>query len=811
MTSDAGPPSGSPFVSLLHTGRVDKVDLLFMIDNSASMGDKQALLAQAVPDMINRLVSPRCVDGNNAPTGATAAVDGTCPAGSKAEFPPVSDMHIGVVSSSLGGRGGDVCPSSGSGSQNPANPSLSAHNDDRGELLGRGGVASDPTVENQVLDAMPDNFLSWFPATASNAGKMPPPTAPITSASTLIGDFTQLVAGVHEHVCGMEAQNEAWYRFLIQPDPFDSIAVNGGRAAFNGHDNTILAQRAAFLRPDSLVAVIVVTDENEEVANPLAIGGQGWAFETQSFPGSPNGTAPQGTIECSRFDVNNPATTGPNDPNCTSCAFISLDPNFAARCPKDGANGSNGYLDPNDDNINVRFFQQKRRFGLFAGYPTSRYVRGLTSPYVPDSNTGHEVDSSGNYIGDQDTNANCINPLFATNLPTSDASELCNLQRGPRTPDLIYYAAIAGVPHQLLQQDPANPDSPQKDTLSAADWTLITGQDPEHYDFRGIDFHMVESIDPRTTNTGGWANSSSCPPGPLGAPAAGCDPVNGGEWQTNKQDLQFACIFDLRPQFNNQGKDCTNPKYSGACDCATGALNASTQLCQGTTQIYGKAYPSQREMIIAHAMSQRSAQNGGQGVVSSLCPIHVTPANGDNPPDPLFGYRPAVDAIVNRFRPSLTPSQCAPQGLPVDACGVSACRVYVSLVAQADPNNPGLCKSPGTACSTVPGLQAPSDAVLAGQFCDEQERQFKANGGFADPATIPTCEVTQLRLSPAGGSCPPGSPASDFDATGSCAASSDPGWCYVTGPGAGSCAQAILFSSGLPPHGASTALVCPAH
>ena len=38
--------------------RVDKVDLLFMIDNSASMGDKQALLAEAVPDMITRLESP---------------------------------------------------------------------------------------------------------------------------------------------------------------------------------------------------------------------------------------------------------------------------------------------------------------------------------------------------------------------------------------------------------------------------------------------------------------------------------------------------------------------------------------------------------------------------------------------------------------------------------------------------------------------------------------------------------------------------------------------------------------------------------
>jgi hypothetical protein len=51
-------------------------------------------------------------------------------------------------------------------------------------------------------------------------------------------------------------------------------------------------------------------------------------------------------------------------------------------------------------------------------------------------------------------------------------------------------------------------------------------------------------------------------------------------------------------------------------------------------------------MVIAHAM-------GPQGVVSSLCPIHATPANGDNPPDPLFGYRPAMAAIVDRLRASL--------------------------------------------------------------------------------------------------------------------------------------------------------------
>jgi hypothetical protein len=43
-----------------------------------------------------------------------------------------------------------------------------------------------------------------------------------------------------------------------------------------------------------------------------------------------------------------------------------------------------------------------------------------------------------------------------------------------------------------------------------------------------------------------------------------------------------------------------------------------------------------------------------QGVVSSLCPIHTTAASGLTPlTDPLFGYNPAIEAIVERAKGSL--------------------------------------------------------------------------------------------------------------------------------------------------------------
>src|SRR3954471_10462522 len=42
--------------------KVSKIDLLFMIDNSSSMADKQTILGQAVPDLVKRLIEPKCVD-----------------------------------------------------------------------------------------------------------------------------------------------------------------------------------------------------------------------------------------------------------------------------------------------------------------------------------------------------------------------------------------------------------------------------------------------------------------------------------------------------------------------------------------------------------------------------------------------------------------------------------------------------------------------------------------------------------------------------------------------------------------------------
>jgi hypothetical protein len=576
-----------------------------MVQNSAMMGSVTDYLQASVKALFDRLLNPNCLDATGKVLGPSTG--GQCATGTL-EFQPIVDIHVAVMTSSLGGRGGNQCPATAT---NPANTALLAHEDDRGELINRAGATEMP-----LADASPSNFLAWFPSVPQNAGKPAPPVPAIGTETQLVSDFQALLADAGLHGCGLTAPLEAWYRFLVEPDPYSQIGKDssGNVAVLNGVDATILQQRHDFLRPDSAVAIVVVAGENDRSADPLSLSAQGWAFETLPFPNSPAGAAPEGTAICA---------TNPLDPMCTSCAYETASPNFATICPNDPPSGTRGYLDNSDDYLNVRFFHMKQRFGLDAQFPIQRYVTGLTGASVPSSASAH--DANGNYA----PSLNCRNPLFAQNLPTTASQELCNLAPGPRTPNHVFLTVIGGVPHQLLQSNAADANSAQKPALSAADWTAILGADPLNYDFTGADFHMLESYLPRT--------KSSCQP----TAADDCDPIAGREWDSKKEDLQFACIYPL-----TAARDCSQQQpYGGACACAPNALNATTQLCQKTgsgytnVQISGQAYPTIRPLALARAV-------GSQAVVSSLCPIHPTEAA---PGDPLFAYRPAFGSLLDRM------------------------------------------------------------------------------------------------------------------------------------------------------------------
>jgi hypothetical protein len=149
-----------------------------------------------------------------------------------------------------------------------------------------------------------------------------------------------------------------------------------------------------------------------------------------------------------------------------------------------------------------------------------------------------------------------------------------------------------------------------------------------------------------------------------------------------------------------------------------------------------------------------------------------------------------ADAGSAPLKPS---APCAPQTVKPTADGVVDCLVLVALPARDTGDT---CGNPGAACDPSAGLLGPSsdpNALFQQSFADAFCAQHAMAG--ADPvlaANQPVCALQQVILDP-----------SD---TQSCASSSQPGWCLVQGS---ACAQAIEFTHGSPPPGASVTLVCP--
>jgi hypothetical protein len=781
------PTTKTNFTTQVAEKAVDKIDLLFAIDNSASMGDKQQYLEQAIPALITRLVTPNCVDAANPatidlPSTTDSNGNATCPAGQVLEFPAVHDMHIGIVSSSLGPRLGDACPET-----EPITVDgvvLDSHNDDHAHLLSRAVTGATP-AETPLPDAA-SGFLAWFPSVAANGGIDAGAATPIAATGQLESDFADLIAGVHEYGCGIESQLESWYRFLIQPDPYASLGLvvptarqpAGSQAVWVGVDTTILKQRHDFLRPDSLVAVIVLTDENDSEIDVRSYGGQGFNFMAGSY-------APErGSQACA---------ANPADPACVPCGSL---PNNGASDPSCAQGAYTAETDWGY-NLNLRHVHMKSKYGADPQFPMSRYVNGLTSPKVPDR-TGEYPAGAGNYVGTND----CTNPLFAASLPdgtalspnvatsetASDAAALCNLPVSNARPTTnVYYAIIGGVPNELLHFDP---NSSANSALTNGDWVKILGNDPDNFDYSGIDVHMVESYTPRVglSYVAPPIAGEATPVDPTTSTAT--DPWNGREWITNGVDAsgnplhvdlpvdrQYACTFKLP----GGPRDCSStgtganrvwnvPANAYACDCSsTGLSPAQTPpVCDPanpTSQVAAKAYPTVRELNLAHKL-------GGQGIVSSICPIDVTDNSSND--DPLYGYRPAVASIIDRLKSSLT-KPCLPQKLTPDADGQLPCLILATLPNASNPADPQADCTSGK----YPGLTAPDPASL-------QASQ--------EAPTLPTCAVNQLTAAELVG--------------GSCAGSSAPGWCYVTGAAAGTCDQAIVLSPSTVPAGTIVNLQC---
>ncbi|HLM75311.1 MAG TPA: hypothetical protein VK459_21515, partial [Polyangiaceae bacterium] len=135
--TNEGPPNGSSqILERLTQSSIDQIDIVLAIDNSRSMADKQQILELAIPDLVRALVNPLCLDKNGAPAPMqpTGPLD-PCPvAGTKREIDPIVDIHIGIISSSIGGHGADACPDQ---DNTTCAPSPNFSNNDKGRLVAR--------------------------------------------------------------------------------------------------------------------------------------------------------------------------------------------------------------------------------------------------------------------------------------------------------------------------------------------------------------------------------------------------------------------------------------------------------------------------------------------------------------------------------------------------------------------------------------------------------------------------------------------------------------------------------------------------
>ena len=521
-----------------------KVDLLLVVDTSRGtiMADKVELFDNAIRDLL---------------AGLTQYVD---------------DIHVGVVSNSLGSYGADSCKD---GLKN-----------EKAHLLSRG-------ADGKVVPTYQDlGFLVWDHAqTASPPGH--------NDLDALKTQLREIVVGAGSEGCGFESTLEAWYRFLVEPAPYSKIEIIDEVAVPKGLDEALLAQRRAFLRPDSLLMVVVLSDEND---CSLRVGGSNYLALQVEQPG---GGEP--------YHLSRPragCALNPHDACCLSCGQPS-----PAGCD-DSKDDCDTTLTSEEDPVSLRCFDQQRRFGVDFLNPIDRYVAGLGAKQV------------ANYAGDMR-----LNPLF----------------EGGRDPRLIVYGAIVGVPWQDITRrtELGVPDIEKglqtpREMVKLGTWDMILG-DPDTYHTPNAkwpsDALMRESREPRTEVKGLEGALHPLLGEPLAPPSAGyyANSINSHEHQLSNE-LQYACVFELR----DDGVDCSDS--SAGCVCGTNP-GKNDPLCQDpesgeytSSQRLVQAYPGIRHLQLLKRLGDRA-------VVGSICPSKAAWAP--------FAYQPATRALLETATPYL--------------------------------------------------------------------------------------------------------------------------------------------------------------
>jgi hypothetical protein len=277
-----------------------------------------------------------------------------------------------------------------------------------------------------------------------------------------------------------------------------------------------------------------------------------------------------------------------------------------------------------------------------------RYVNAFTQKRIDPTKADLSVDPTNSKAG-------VPNPIF---------QNLAGAIGRIRTPELVYFAAITGVPYEDIAVDKTDISKGFKnfEELQAANfWTADVG-DPDN---------LVPPTNPIMQESG--AKRSGVGPGAPNGGDRSLDP-------THPPDFQYACIFKL-----------AKPDPAGA-SCSTGVLDSSDNpLCTitggmaGEPQIEAKAYPGIRELAVVEGMQS-------QGIAASICPANPT----DETNQATFGYNPAVLSIVEQLRGALN-EKCLPRQLSPEANGDVPC---VIIEATHQDGGQSACDDPGR--SSVP-------------------------------------------------------------------------------------------------------------
>jgi hypothetical protein len=168
----------------------------------------------------------------------------------------------------------------------------------------------------------------------------------------------------------------------------------------------------------------------------------------------------------------------------------------------------------------------------------------------------------------------------------------------------------------------------------------------------------------------------------------------------------------------------------------------------GTDQYYAKAYPGLRELRVLRDI-------GDQAIVASICAMNLDPSKKETAQN--WGYRPAVDAVVDRLKEAIN-GRCLPRELKV----------------VPDPDRPGGVKVPcsvlevrpraaAPTCDTAHGRKDPRPAAITPAI-----QRLRDSGSCGTPDTPPCDAFTVCELAEAGPDCHHGGTKAE-----------SPGWCYV--------------------------------